>query len=89
MPQPMPMNCEADDVLQQVRFDLEFEGTTRRVSISYDELARLFTAPRLDAGAQSARESREMVVGHSKQVARLAIERLRDGVRNLAPTVTS
>jgi hypothetical protein len=89
MPQAMPMNCEANDELRQVRFDLEFEGAIRKASISYEKLARLFTAPRQDAAMKDARESRQMLVGHSKQVARLAIERLQQGMRDAALIVIS
>lgn len=87
MPQVMPMNCEANDELREVRFDLEFEGRIWRASISYDKLARLFAAPKEGTAMRAARESREMLVGHSKQIARLAIERLREGARNAAPIV--
>lgn len=89
MPQAMPMNCEANDELRQVRFDLEFEGTIRQAAISYEKLACLFAAPRRAAASRDARESREMVVAQSKQVARLAAERLRDGARTPAPIVIS
>jgi len=89
MPQAMPMNCEANDELRQVRFDLEFEGGIRKAAISYEKLARLFTAPRQDAATKDARESRQTLVGHSKQVARLAMEALGQAARDAAAVVIS
>lgn len=89
MPQPMPMNCKANDELREVRFDLEFGGATRKVSITYDELARLFTPPRQGATPTEVRESLEMLVTHSRQVARLATERLRDEAKSAAPSAVS
>ena len=89
MPQAMPMNCEADDELREVRFDLEFEGVIRKVSISYDELARLFTPPRQGASPAEVRGSLQTLVCHSRQVARLAIERLREQATSAAPIATS
>ena len=87
MTQAMPVNCEARDELEQVSFDLVFEGQTWKAAISYGLLARMFSAPNPRARVADMRESRQALVRHSKQIARLVIERVRDGAKNSSPIV--
>ncbi|HEX4332684.1 MAG TPA: hypothetical protein VH040_11120 [Usitatibacter sp.] len=83
----MPINCEADDQLGRVAFDLQFEGGTWRASVSYETLSRMFAAPRCDASTQDARESRQQLVCNSKAIARIVAERIRAGAAMPGPIV--
>ena len=79
MPLSMPKNCEANDELKQVGFELECDGATWQACVSYDTLAQMFTPPRHDATTAAVRECRLQLVGHSKAIARLVAERIRGG----------
>lgn len=81
MPSSMPKNCEANDELGQVGFDLELDGATWQACVSYEALSRMFTPPRREAPVQAVRESRLQLVGHSKAIARLVAERIRAGAK--------
>jgi len=83
----MPTNCEADDQLNRVAFDLEFEGGTWRASVSYETLGRMFSVPRLEASTKDARESRQALVCNSKAIARIVAERIRAGAPMPGPIV--
>ena len=85
----MPRNCEANDDLQRVCFDLDFEGATWKGAISYDRLARMFSAPRHGATVSDVRESRQQTVSYSKGIARLVVEQVRAGAMNAGPIVIS
>ena len=89
MPSSMPKNCETNDELGHVGFDLELDGATWRACVSYDALARMFTPPRPGAPLAAVRESRKQLVGHSKAIARLVVERVRAGARTAERIVIS
>ena len=89
MPSSMPKNCEANDELGQVGFDLELDGATWRACVSYDALARMFTPPRHGASLAAVRDCRVQLVGQSKAIARLVIERVRAGARTAERIVIS
>jgi len=82
MPTPTPMNCEAKDDLQQVDFDLVFEGATWKCCISYETLTTLFAGPGPNATLEEARESRRQLVFHSKEISRIAAELVRAGAQD-------
>jgi hypothetical protein len=85
----MPKNCEANDELQVVGFNVEYAGATWQAAVSYDALARMFSTPRHDAPVASVRESRQQVVSHSKALARLVTERIRAGAMSAERIVIS
>jgi hypothetical protein len=85
----MPKDCQANDDLGAVGFNVEFEGATWNASISYDTLARMFSKPRHDAPVSSVRESREQLVSHSKAIARIVAERIRAGAMTAERIVIS
>lgn len=85
----MPKNCEANDDLGAVGFNVEFEGATWCASISYDTLGRMFSKPRHDAPVKSVRESRVQLVSHSKAIARIVAERIRAGAMSAERIVIS
>jgi len=79
LPMPMPVNCVAKDDLEQVHFDLLFEGATWKGCISYETLSAMFAPPGHKASLDEARESRRQLVLHSKEIARLVIGQIRSG----------
>jgi len=85
----MPKNCEANEELGQVGFELEFDGATWRACVSYQALGRMFSPPRPDAPVAAVRESRLRLVGQRKAIARMVVERIEAGAGTAEPIVIS
>jgi hypothetical protein len=85
----MPKDCEANDDLGAVGFNVDYEGATWRASISYDTLSRMYSKPRHDAPVKNVRESRVQLVTHSKAIARIVSDRIRAGAMTAERIVIS
>jgi hypothetical protein len=76
---PQPTNCKANDDMQEVTFDLAFEGKTWKAAISYGKIDKLYGGIAALTPSSNLAKTRESAVCKSAEVTRLVVARIRAG----------